>query len=173
VFVILNNEIRLAGIVKESVVDGLGVRMSLFGSGCVHKCYNCQNKELWDHSFGALYNIGDVLDQISKNPIIDGITCSGGDPFEQANSFGLLCSEVKRVGLNVWTYTGYTYEYILENLDIKNGWRSLLENTDVLVDGPYVDAKRDLSIAFRGSSNQRLIDVQKSLLAGKVIALEI
>jgi anaerobic ribonucleoside-triphosphate reductase activating protein len=169
----LNKVIRLAGIVKESVVDGLGVRMALFGSGCVHKCHNCQNEELWNHSYGTLYDVENLLKQIKQNPLIDGITCSGGDPFEQADSFGLICSEVKRIGLSVWTYTGYTYEYILENLDSRKGWRSLLENSDVLVDGPYVDDEKDLTLAFRGSSNQRLIDVQKSLLTGKVVTLSI
>lgn len=166
-------EIRLGGFVRESVVDGIGVRFALFGSGCIHQCPNCHNQDLWDRNFGELFSIRYLIREIQHSRMIDGITCSGGDPFEQAEVFGLLCTEVKKMGLNVWTYTGYTYEYIMDNLENNKGWKELINNTDVLVDGPFVEGEKSLELAFRGSKNQRLIDVKQSLLQGEVVTLDL
>ena len=113
-----------------------------------------------------------ILNQIKNNPLLDGITLSGGEPFEQAWAFALLADKVQELGLNVWTYTGYTYEDLIDRADAKNGWAELLKLTDVLVDGQFKLEQKDLLLPFRGSSNQRLIKVAESMASGKAVLLE-
>jgi anaerobic ribonucleoside-triphosphate reductase activating protein len=114
-------------------------------------------------------DMDEVVKGITENPFISGVTFSGGDPLEQADKFAYMAEKIKAAGLNIWTYTGYTFEYILDHKDERPGWNDLLKHIDVLVDGKFDENKKSDNIRFRGSSNQRIIDVQGSIKMGKVI----
>lgn len=164
--------VRLSGIAYESLSNGPGMRRVLFSQGCSHECDGCFNPST--HSFlgGELKDMDIMLNDIKNNPILKGVTFSGGDPLEQADKFAYMAKEVKKIGLDVWCYTGYTYEHILENYCNKQGFNELLKNIDVLVDGKFEVNKTDSRLKFRGSSNQRIIDVKASLSSGKVVVLD-
>lgn len=165
----LDNEIRIAGIVKESIVDGPGIRMVIFAQGCNHNCPGCHNPQ--SHSFddGTIITIDSILDQAKKNPLLDGLTFSGGEPFEQAGVFAMLAREARKLGLDIMTYTGYTYEYLLKNSSNNNGWANLLEETDILVDGRFEQEKKNLLLKFKGSENQRIIDLRKTKAENHIV----
>ena len=163
-----------ADIKRVDVANGPGVRVSLFVSGCEHRCPGCFNPEAWDFGYGAPFGeeqLREILALLDK-PYIKGLSLLGGEPFHPSNQRAVL-GLVKRVReaypqKDVWCYTGYLFE------DLRDGRvgeysRALLEGLDVLVDGPFVEAKKDLSLRFRGSSNQRLIDVPASLRAGQAV----
>lgn len=162
-------KLNLYGMVNDSIVDGPGLRFSVFVQGCPHNCPGCQNPE--SHAFGAGTDteIDEILKRIQGNPLLDGVTFSGGEPFGQAEGLAALGKQVKALGLNIVTFTGYTFEHLYARKDENPGWADLLEVTDYLIDGPFVEELRSLELRFRGSSNQRIIDVQKSLAAGKAI----
>jgi len=164
--------IRIAGIIKESIVDGPGIRMVVFAQGCKHKCPGCHNPETHSFDGGTLVTVDSIIDQAKKNPMLDGITFSGGEPFEQAEAFAVLAKEAKKLNLNIVTYTGYTYEYIMENLSGFSGWEALLNETDILVDGRYEEDKRNLLLKFRGSENQRLIDVKRTKSENRIVVMD-
>jgi len=150
---------RLAGIVTESIVDGPGVRTVVFAQGCPHRCPGCHNPETWDPNRGQEMTVKEVLKVIQKNKKnIRGLTLSGGEPFLQAEEMAALAVKARELGLDVVTYTGYIYEELLK-ID-SPGWSKLLEVTDILVDGPFVQELKDISLPFRGSSNQRVIDLR-------------
>ena len=158
---------RIAGFVDDSVVDGDGCRLAVFAQGCPHHCPNCQNPET--HAFDGGYEIDteELLQKFRENPLLSGITLSGGDPFCQPRPMLELAQKVHDMGLDVWAYTGYTLEALQENED--PDIRVLLLEIDVLVDGPYIDAQRDLTLHFRGSRNQRVIDLQQTRQAGHIV----
>lgn len=162
--------IRLYGLVNDSIVDGKGMRLAIFMQGCKHGCKGCHNPKSWGMNDGYVESIESILDKVKSNPLLDGVTISGGEPFLQPVPFLKIITEVKKLGLDVWCYSGYTYEEILCG-KIENS-RAILENLDVLVDGKFEEDKKDLSLWYRGSSNQRVIDVPKSLKEGKVNILE-
>jgi len=165
-------KIRLAGLTKESIVDGPGLRMVIFVQGCPHKCPGCHNPETHDFNGGTLADTKDIIALVRGAKLIRGVTFSGGEPFEQPESLAEIASFVRRQGLNIVTYTGYTFEEIL-NLGAKSAAKmELLRLTDLVIDGRYVEAERDLRLAFRGSRNQRIIDVPRSLASGKVVLSE-
>lgn len=167
----MNTEIRIAGIIKESIVDGPGIRMVVFAQGCKHNCPGCHNPETHSFDGGTIATIDSIIEQAKKNPLLDGITFSGGEPFEQAEAFALLAREAKKARLDIMTYTGYTYEYLIENSSKHNGWALLLEETDILVDGRFELDKKNPLLIFRGSGNQRIIDLRKTRLnSGLVLA---
>lgn len=151
------DKIRIAGIVEESIVDGPGIRMVIFTQGCRHNCLGCHNPETHSFNGGYLIDIKDIIDKVNENPLLDGITLSGGDPFEQSYECSILAKNVKDLGLNVVTYTGYTFEQILKI----EKFRALLLQTDILIDGKFDIDKKSMMIPFRGSTNQRIIDVKK------------
>ncbi|MDR1621670.1 MAG: anaerobic ribonucleoside-triphosphate reductase activating protein [Synergistaceae bacterium] len=161
-------KINVAGIAEESFSDGPGIRCVVFAQGCRHRCPGCHNPETHSFSGGQWIHIRDVLRLMEKNPILDGITLSGGDPFEQAEGFGALAELTKRHGYHVMTYTGYLFEFLLEHREEK-GWGRLLAWTDVLVDGPFDLGRRFPPSKFRGSSNQRIIDVPRSLASQRAV----
>lgn len=162
--------IRLYGIVNDSIVDGRGVRLAVFTQGCKHGCKGCHNPKSWKLDDGYEESVENILSKVKSNPLLDGITMSGGEPFLQPEPFLKIITEVKKIGLDVWCYSGYTYEEILcGNLKYS---REILEKIDVLVDGKFEEDKKDLSLWYRGSSNQRVIDVQKSLLEKRIHILE-
>ena len=163
------NAVRVAGIVNDSIVDGPGIRLAVFAQGCSHNCPGCHNPHTHPFDAGKNVSIDEIMQMINKNPLLDGVTLTGGEPFEQASSFAVLARMVKDKGLNVVTYTGYTWEQIIENMQKREGWHELLANTDILVDGPFDISRKSLNLRYRGSSNQRVIDVKKSLEKGKII----
>jgi anaerobic ribonucleoside-triphosphate reductase activating protein len=158
-------ELRIAGTVNDSIVDGPGIRFSIFVQGCPHNCEGCHNPQTHDFNGGTIVTMEELLDKVKGNPLLDGVTFSGGEPFCQAEVLAKLGKEIKALGLNIITYTGYMFEQLYENRD-KNHWGELLEVTDYLIDGPFILAQKDWEIKFRGSSNQRYIDCQKSLEEG-------
>lgn len=160
--------VRLSGIAYESLVNGPGMRRVLFSQGCKHNCPGCFNEETHSFKGGKLMDMDEVVKGITENPFISGVTFSGGDPLEQADKFAYMAEKIKQAGLNIWTYTGYTFEYILEHINEKPAWQELLKYIDVLVDGKFDENKKDENLKFRGSSNQRIIDVQKTLAQGKL-----
>lgn len=164
--------IRIAGVVRESIVDGPGLRFAVFTQGCAHHCPECQNPETWDFDGGYECEIDKIINAMDENPLLDGITMSGGDPLYQAEASYSLCSKVKEKGLNVVVFTGYTYEELME-LEKKDPWiEKLLGVTDILIDGRYEKDKRDLTLIFRGSSNQRVIDMNASRKEGRAVLHE-
>ena len=161
--------LRLAGTVKESVVDGPGIRMVVFVQGCPHQCPGCHNPDSHDPAGGYESSTDDVISALPDGKLVRGVTLSGGEPFAQAEALVLVAAEAKKRGLSVVTYTGYRLEKLLEMGEQKPAIIELLHLTDILVDGPFEQERRDLDLAFRGSGNQRLIDVPATLLQGKVV----
>ena len=162
--------ISLSGVTGDSIVDGPGLRLTIFTQGCLHHCPGCHNPQTHDPDGGSWADTEDILAAAAENPLLDGITLSGGDPFLQPVPCLALAEGAHKIGLNVWTYTGYTWEALLEENDAEK--LALLKETDVLVDGPFLLAERSLELRFCGSRNQRLIDVKKSLAEGKVVLWE-
>ena len=167
-------KIKIAGLISESIVDGPGIRFTIFTQGCPHNCVGCHNPETHDYNGGRWEDTDNIFKMIKKDPILDGVTFSGGDPFCQCEPLAELAKKIhahKEFKMNVMAYTGYTYEYLVSHANEDNGFMELLKNLDYLVDGPFVLSKRSLELKFMGSSNQRYIDVQKSLEQGKIVEL--
>ena len=164
-------ELRIAGTVNDSIVDGPGIRFTIFTQGCPHNCKGCHNPQTHAFDGGELTDTDVLLEKIKSNPLLDGVTFSGGDPFCQAVPLAYLGRQIKELGLNIVTYTGYDFEELYKNRE-HNGWGDLLEVTDILIDGKFVEELRDWNIKFRGSSNQRYIDCPESLKQGRVIEAE-
>lgn len=157
-----NEMLRVAGFVKESTVDGPGFRYVIFTQGCPHHCKGCHNPDTHDFNGGTLVNINEIAMDINKNPLLKGVTLSGGDPFMQAKVLSNLLKKID-IRLSVITYTGFEYEYLIKNASDKNGYLDLLEMTDVLIDSKFEESLKTDELPYRGSSNQRAIDVKKSL----------
>lgn len=169
------HELRIANIEHNSIVDGPGLRYVIFTQGCPHHCLNCHNPETWDPHKGSFMNIDMIRKQILVDPLLSGVTFSGGEPFMQPDPLIEIAKFVHFIGLTVWCYTGFKYEELFSmagKMHKGAEMLQLLENVDVLVDGPFEDDKKSYELKFRGSSNQRIIDVQKSLKIGSVILLE-
>ena len=150
-------KLKIAGIVDDSVVDGDGIRLTVFTQGCPHHCHGCQNPQTWSLTGGHEIDMKDVIEKVKANPLLSGVTFSGGEPFLQPAPLAEIAREVHALGLDVWCYTGFT----LEQLEAREGTHQLLDEVDVLVDGPYMEDKRDLTLRFRGSSNQRIINMNE------------
>ncbi len=161
-------DIRISGTANDSIVDGPGIRYTVFTQGCPHGCKGCQNPQTHDFNGGMVIDSGILIDEIRKNPLLDGVTFSGGEPFCQAKVLSEMGRQIKKEGLNIVTYTGYLFEYLVKNADDQNGYMELLKYTDILIDGRFEIDKRSIDALFKGSTNQRLIDCQKSLLLNKV-----
>lgn len=153
------NKIRLSGIAYESLVNGPGIRRVFFSQGCNHNCKGCFNKDTHDFNGGEEKDIDELVKDTLRNPFIKGVTFSGGDPFERSKEFTYMARKFKKAGINIWSYTGYKFEEIIKD-DEK---LELLKNIDVLVDGKFEEEKKKDNLKFKGSSNQRIIDVNKSL----------
>ncbi|MDH7576431.1 MAG: anaerobic ribonucleoside-triphosphate reductase activating protein [Bacillota bacterium] len=166
-------KIRVAGYERESVVDGPGLRFVVFAQGCPHRCPGCHNPETWDFEGGQDLEEEDLLKLIRESGLIRGVTFSGGEPFAQAKGFASLGTKIKELGLDLITYTGYTFEEILQQSKEDQDIKDLLELSDMLVDGPFIAAERDLTLPFRGSRNQRLVHVPASLAAGKAVLADL
>lgn len=156
-------KIRLAGMSEESLVDGPGLRTVVWTQGCPHGCPGCHNEHTQDVSGGDLVKLDTVFRQIDHSLLAQGITLSGGEPFLQPEACREIAQYARNKGLNVWCYTGYTMEQLLNMAETKPEIGELLQALDVLVDGPFLQEKKSLELVFRGSSNQRILDVQASL----------
>lgn len=162
-----NPGLRIAGLVKESVVDGPGLRGVVFFQGCPHQCDGCHNPETWDPAGGALYTEEEVWRMLEYHPLLSGITLSGGEPFFQPKGALGLAERTRRAGGDLIIYTGYLWEELMAKEDPLI--RRILDLTFLLVDGPYKKEEKETRPTFRGSRNQRLIDAQESLSTGKVV----
>mgnify|MGYP003295736933 CR=1 FL=1 len=160
--------ISILEIVEDTTVDGPGFRTTVYCAGCPNRCPGCHNPQSWDIANGRETDVEDILDVILADPFAD-VTFSGGDPMFQPVGFAALARAIKeRSSKNIWCYTGYLFEDLLKNIQQKE----LLEYIDVLVDGRFVEVLKDESLRFRGSSNQRIIDVQASLSSGTTVLLD-
>ena len=163
---------KIAGTVQDSIVDGPGFRFTLFTQGCPHKCPGCHNPQTHDFSGGEELSTDEIIKKLLSNPLTDGITFSGGEPFEQASDCAVIAAAARQHGLNVWCYSGYTFEELLEKSRADSGVMELLKLTDVLVDGKFILEEKSYNVPWRGSRNQRLIDVKKSLEQKSAVTLE-
>ena len=158
--------LNLSGIVSDSIVDGPGIRTTIFSQGCPHHCPGCHNPETWDFGCGTDVPVESIVDIVKSNPLCRGVTFSGGEPFAQAADFAKLAVLLKAEGYEVASYSGYTFEELLEGTEAQ---QQLLSNIDILIDGPFLISEKSLEIAFRGSRNQRILDVKKSLAEGRAV----
>ena len=158
--------LELSGIVSDSIVDGPGIRTTIFSQGCPHHCPGCHNPETWEFGCGTLIPVETVADIVKSNPLCRGVTFSGGEPFAQAAEFAELAALLKESGYEVASYSGYTFEALLKGTEDQ---KLLLGTIDILIDGPFIQSQKSLEIAFRGSRNQRILDVRKSLAEGKAV----
>lgn len=156
----------LAGIAGDSIVDGPGIRTAIFAQGCPHHCPGCHNPETWEFGRGTQVPAEAVAEMVKANPLCRGVTFSGGEPFAQAGEFAALGRLLREAGYEVAAYTGYTFERLLNGTAEQ---RALLETIDVLIDGPFVQSERSLELNFRGSRNQRILNVPASLKEGRAV----
>ena len=159
--------LRLAGFAGDSIVDGPGIRFTTFCQGCPHHCPGCQNPETWPFEGGFEVTPEDVVEHVKRNPLTRGVTFSGGEPFAQAAAHAELARQLKAAGYEVASYTGYTFEQLLEEQDPAK--LDLLQQLDILVDGPFRQEELSLELRFRGSANQRILNVPQSLAQGKAV----
>lgn len=160
--------LRIAGVIEESIVDGPGVRFTLFLQGCHSHCKGCQNPQTWDFESGTLVTAKEILEKILGNPLIHGITFSGGEPFEQAEKLIPFAAELKRRGYHLMAFSGYTFEELITRPECKE----LLTLLDILVDGPFIEEQKSLELRFRGSKNQRILDLSASRKHGWVPVID-
>ena len=166
------DSLRIAGIMRESIVDGPGIRFAVFCQGCPHDCPGCHNPETHDPAGGNEVKIDRILQEFDKNPLLSGMTFSGGEPMCQPDGFAELGRAVKARGKNITIYTGYTLEQLLKMAENTLAVGELLEMCDILIDGPFIMDKRDLNLQFRGSSNQRVIDMNRTREEKKIVLWE-
>ena len=156
----------LSGILSDSIVDGPGIRTTVFSQGCPHHCPGCHNPETWDFGCGTAMEEEQILAIVRSNPLCRGVTFSGGEPFAQSAGFARLARMLKAEGYEVASYSGYTFEELLEGSEEQ---KQLLSSIDILIDGPFLMAQKSLETPFRGSRNQRILDVAQSLAQGKAV----
>ena len=160
--------LKLSGIVADSVVDGPGIRVTVFCQGCPHHCPGCHNPETWSFEGGTEMEEETIVSIVASNPLCRGVTFSGGEPFAQAEGYAKLAKLLKEKGYEVASYSGYTFEQLLSGTPAQ---KDLLQNIDILIDGPFLLAEKSLEIAFRGSCNQRILNVPASLAAGQAVSV--
>ena len=160
---------RIAGTIQDSIVDGPGLRFTVFTQGCDFCCDGCHNPETWDKKGGFESSTDEIIADMLRNPLTDGLTLTGGEPFLQAGECAMLASAARDNGLNVWLFTGYTFEELIFAAQSDAQAANLLELADVLVDGRFIKKERTLQLRWRGSKNQRVIDVRKSLASGEAV----
>ncbi len=166
-------KVRLFGLANDSIVDGPGIRFAIFTQGCPHNCEGCHNPNSHDFEGGYFEECDVIIEKIKGNPLLDGVTFSGGEPFMQAKELTYIAKEIKDTGLSALAYTGFTIEELLSGANEQNGWREFLEELDLLVDGKFVLAEKSIELNFKGSKNQRIINVPKTLEQGRVILSEL
>lgn len=157
------NKINVIDIVRGTTVDGPGFRTSIYFAGCCHECDGCHNPQSWDFGAGSPMSVDELMEIVEEEDF--DVTFSGGDPLYHVDLMVELADRVHALGKNVWLYTGFTWEQIVKDSNLSK----ILEHTDVIVDSPFVKSLRDTDLLFRGSSNQRIIDVSKSLVSGELV----
>lgn len=164
-------DLRVASLIDDSIVDGPGLRYAIYVQGCPHHCPGCHNPQTHDFTGGQNIDTLEIWNEIRENPLLSGITFSGGEPFSQPKPLLELAKKAHTKDLSVWAYSGWTFDELLsqENNDIN----ALLREIDVLIDGAFQLEQRSLELSFRGSRNQRLIDVPASLKEGSIIEKEL
>lgn len=166
-------KIRLAcDIETDSIVDGEGIRTVIWTQGCSHNCKGCHNPETHDHTKGIVVDVEEIKEKLATVSNQDGVTLSGGDPFFQVEASAEIAKYCKQNDLNVWAYTGFTFERLLEVSKHKPELKEFMENIDVLVDGKFEIEQRSLNLKFKGSRNQRILDMQESLKYGRPVTIE-
>lgn len=161
--------LRIAGTVNDSIVDGEGIRFTIFTQGCPHHCPGCHNPQTHDFSGGTIVDTDELMKKIKENILLDGVTFSGGEPFCQAEVLSVLGKQIHSLGLNIVTYTGYTFEQLYNGKESHPEWKTLLEETDILIDGRFEESLKSYECLFRGSTNQRYLDAKKSLNKGYAV----
>lgn len=162
----MSETLNLANIIGDSIVDGPGIRTTIFVQGCCHHCPGCHNPQSWEFGKGTDLTVEQAYGEVISNPLCRGVTFSGGEPFCQPHPLAVLARRLKERGYEVASYSGYTFEELLSGTPEQ---RELLDTLDVLVDGRFILEQRNLDLRFRGSANQRILDVPKSLAAGKAV----
>ena len=165
---LLDTKIKIFGVADDSIVDGPGLRYCIYTQGCSHHCAGCHNPGSWDFDAGVEKTIKEVIGDIEKNKLIRDVTLSGGDPFDQPHAVSILASELKKRGFGLWAYSGYTYEELLKKSEEDKDIKTILDVIDVLVDGPFIKSQKSLLLTWRGSSNQRIIDMNKTRETGLI-----
>ncbi len=158
---------KIFGLAQDSIVDGPGFRFSCFVQGCPHNCPGCHNPQSHDPAGGREMPVEEVAAQLLRNPLTDGLTLSGGEPFAQPEDCLDLAKIAHSHNLNVWCYSGWTFEFLRDQGT--DAQKALLREVDVLVDGPFILAERSLALQWRGSRNQRVINIPESLQSGSVV----
>ena len=166
-------ELRIAGTVNDSIVDGPGIRFTIFVQGCSHNCKGCHNPQTHSFTDGTIVSTEDLLNKILYNPLLDGVTFSGGEPFLQAKPLYFLGKKLVDKGYNIIIYTGFTFEYLLNNADDSNYFKELLSVTDYLIDGKFEEDKKSYLLRYKGSSNQRILDIKQSFQKQFPIEIEL
>ncbi|MHC1722319.1 MAG: anaerobic ribonucleoside-triphosphate reductase activating protein [Aminipila sp.] len=166
------SSIRIAGIIRESIVDGPGIRFTVFCQGCPHNCEGCHNPETHDFKGGYDCSIDKILEEIDKNPLLSGVTFSGGEPMCQPAEFLTLAQEIKKRSLDIVIFSGYTFEELQIMAESNQSINELLLLTDYLIDGKFMLAEKDLTLNFRGSKNQRYIDMSLTRKLGHIVLAE-
>jgi len=164
--------VRIAGVVKESIVDGPGIRYVIFAQGCPHHCKGCHNEATLDFAGGQEYGIEKIVFDIERTQLLSGVTFSGGEPFSQPDAFCELATRLKEKNVHILIYSGYTYEELIKLSEKNVAIKNLLGLTDILIDGRFDLEKRDLMLQFKGSSNQRYIDMNATRKQGTLVVLE-
>lgn len=164
-------KVIIAGIERHSFVNGPGTRYVVFFQGCTHRCEKCQNPDTWDIEKGKIYDTDDIVNDILSTKYLDGVTFSGGDPLLQAKALSEMCKKLKEKNINIWCYTGWTYE-ALENNVVSLEAKEALDHIDVLIDGPFIYSLFSDKCIYRGSTNQRIIDIRKSREEKRVVLLD-
>ena len=152
-------KIRLAGIIENSISNGEGIRKVIFAQGCKHHCKGCFNPSTHDFNGGYECDTDKIVERINNDYMIDGVTFSGGDPFEQAEAFAEIAKKINPE-LDIWCYTGYTLQELLDKANEKPEWVDLLTSIDVLVDDRFEEDKKDRNLKFKGSSNQNIVQLK-------------
>lgn len=164
--------VRIAGITQDSIVDGPGLRCVVFFQGCPLACPGCHNPETRDPDGGVPMSVNEVINQMTANPLTTGVTLSGGEPSAQPGAAAEIAKAARLHGWDVWAYSGYTVETLLQRARRDPALLRFLASLDVLVDGPYVENQRTLALSWRGSANQRLIDMSATLASGCAVEVE-
>lgn len=167
----LSEMLNLAGVVRESIVDGPGIRFVVFAQGCPHRCPGCHNAQTWSFDGGFAATPEQIMDEVCKNPLLSGVTLSGGEPFCQSAGMAKLAQAARDKGLSVFTYSGFTFEKLMEKSYSEPDVQALLAQTDVLIDGPFIKECQSYELKYTGSANQRVIDVPASLKANTAVLL--
>jgi len=161
-------DIRIAGVENDSITDGPGLRLTVFAQGCPHNCQGCHNPNTHALDGGTHVTVESLLDMVRKNPLLDGVTLSGGEPFLQPKAMADFAEGVQQLGLNVIAYTGFLWEALVR----REGVMAMLTYCDYVIDGKFEEELRSLELEFKGSSNQRLIGVKRSLAENRTVVYE-